>query len=69
MNEKIQTNENGAEKSLSPLEQQALLRDIDYCFGLFLKRLKDEEAEAEAAAEEAQAAEETKEEGEENEVT
>ena len=45
MNVKNQTNENGVDKSLSPLEQQAWLSDIDYCFGLFLNRLEDEEAE------------------------
>jgi hypothetical protein len=51
MNKNIQTNENGADKSPSPLEQQALLRDVDYCFGLFLNRLKDEEAEGYEPAE------------------
>jgi hypothetical protein len=51
MNKNIQTNENGADKSPSPLEQQAWLRDIDYCFGLFLNRLKDDEAEGYKPAE------------------
>jgi hypothetical protein len=44
MTEKNQTNENVDDKSHSPLEQQANLRDIDYCFGLFLNRLRDQEA-------------------------
>ena len=51
MKEKIQVNENMIDQNHSYLNQQALLRDIDYCFGILLKRLKDEEAEGYEPAE------------------
>lgn len=51
MKEKIQVNENMTDQNHSYLNQQALLRDIDYCFGILLKRLKDEEAEGYEPAE------------------